>query len=735
MDACRTGAWTVRNPGFVAWARMVVVTALAVCGLACEDRGTGAVDSAAPNGRQTASAPRENKPINLILITMDTTRADALGSYGQKRRTSPSFDRLAESGVLFEQASTTNPETFPSHSSILTSRWPFAHGVRANSGYVLSDRNLTLAEHLASHGYRTGVEIAAPVLRKETQITQGFEHYRGPESKGVVLKTIRQGKSGKKTVKREMRVGSNISSAGIEFIRKHRDRKFFLWLHYFDAHSPYSAPRMFNNRVPDSSYHAEVANQDHQIGLLIKEIERLGLRRRTLVVITADHGEGLNDHREPSHSYFVYESTMRVPLVFWGLPGLPNGKRIRAPVRTVDIGPTVLDLMGVPSMNDIDGVSLVPMIRGQQADLQLRGYGEATRFNTVFQATPLRFVREGDWKYIHKVNPELYDLGADPLELSNVVDAHPDVAARLRDALEAMLLAAPPKYDDAQAKIDEETAAMLIALGYVAKTPAPALEDEIASLELFGEDPTAKVDDLGHLAVTPSYMSLKNYEKALEELAPVRERNPNNQFVLGQVAEALVGLDRNEEALEVIEQLLSNDPSELKARKLLAKALRQKGESDRAIAVLTELAREDPCESGVQIDLNNLLYDLGRYSEQLMAVKAGAEDCPTLLPNLNNYAWVLATSPVDAIRDGRKAVEVIRGAIETLDRPDPAYLDTLAAALAESGRFEEAVEKQAEALRLLQSLDAPPPIVAKHKTRLQRYREGRPTRDPDTQAS
>jgi arylsulfatase A-like enzyme/cytochrome c-type biogenesis protein CcmH/NrfG len=678
---------------------------------------------------KSAAAPRTTSP-NLLLITMDTTRADALGAYGQVWDTSPNIDRLATAGVLFEQVTASSPETLPSHASIFTGKWPFIHGVRANAGYVLSDRHLTLAEFLSSRGYLTAAEIAAPVLGKKTQIAQGFDQIRDAYSPGIQLKKIRFTKGNVRTAKIRVRVGADITSKGIEFLRINRNRKFFLWLHYFDAHDPYSAPAMFNQRIPKSPYHAEVASEDFQIGVLIDELERLGLREKTLVVVTADHGEGLSDHGEFSHSYFVYETTMRVPLILWGLKQLPKGVRIPSPVRTVDITPTVLDLLGLPPLDGIQGAPLTPLIRGGKTDLSLTGYGEATRFLETFGLPALRFVREGRWKYIHKVNPELYDVIADPSEQTNLASRHPEIVRRLRTRLEEMLRQADPNRGDAKVAVDSQTAAQLAALGYVAESPAGALEDDLASLKLSGDDPVTKVGDTEILSAAQGLLDRKEFAEALQLLLPVRERNPESSYILGLVATALLGLERNEEAVEVLREILKIEPANIEKGHLLATILAEQGRYGEAADTVDALLARAPCDERIRTHQKRLLYELGRHEALVAMLEDGAGRCPDSLVNLNNFAWALATLPRDDLRDGAKAVRIIRSAISRLEEPDPAYLDTLAAALAETGDFDEAIHTQSKMLRLLRAAGAPDRVLTGPRKHLEAYQAREPIRDP-----
>lgn len=666
---------------------------------------------------------------------MDTTRADALGVYGQDRATSPNIDRLARDGVLFEQVTTSNPETLPSHATIFTGKWPFTHGVRANAGYVLSKQNLTLAEFLSDHGYWTAAEVATHVLGKETQITQGFDQIRGVDSPGVELLEVRLAKGKLQKAKLRARTGADITSKGIDFIRHNRNRSFFLWLHYFDSHYPYQAPARFNQQFPNDPYHAEVASQDFQISRVIDELERLGLRDETLVILTADHGEGLNEHGEVTHGYFVYDTTMRVPLILWGLQRLPRGLRVPSPVRTLDVTPTVLDLLGLPPADGTQGVSLTPLLRDRKADLSLTGYGEATRLLATFDLPTLRLLREGRWKYIHKVNPELYDVIADPAEQTNLASRHPETVARLRTRLEEMLRQALPKPDDAEVAIDAETAAQLMALGYAAESPAGPLEDELASLRLSGDDPLTKIGDAELLSQTGGMRARGEFGQALNLLLPIRERNPENTYILGLVSASLLGLERNQEAVEVLQEILRLEPTNIEKGHLLATELAKQGRNSEAADTLDALLLHAPCDDRIRSQQKLLLHGLGRYEELVAKLADGAAQCPDSLVNLNNYAWTLATLPSDELRDGAKAVRIIRSAISKLEESNPAYLDTLAAALAETGDFDAAVRTQSEVLQLLRAAGAPDRVLEEPRQHLEAYRAHRPIRDPATTGS
>ena len=457
---------------------------------------------------------------NLLLITIDTLRADALGAYDPQRTHSPRLDALAAEGVLFEQCLTSSPSTLPSHASILTGLHLYAHGVRSNQGYTLPPEARTLTEVLRAEGYVTAAEVATTVIERQKGLAQGFGRYRDVFSPGVTLKAALK-RSGGETERLTFpeRDAADITGHGIRFLREHRDTPFFLWLHYFDPHAPYLPPAEFAGRFPESPYHAEVAYADQQVGRVVDALQALGLADRTLLIVTSDHGEALGEHGEGTHSFFVYDSTMRVPLLFWGA-GVPRGRRIGPLVRSVDIAPTALDLLGFPELLGVQGVSLRPLFSGEPRDPGLTGYGESIESFATFGTSVLRFVREGRWKYIHKVSPELYDVETDSGELRNRASAEPEVLARLRSRLEALVGETASPGAAAEIAVSETTLAELDAPGYVGSRYRPSVGDELASLELGGVDPRDTVADAKRFSTAwTEYKDKRDYGRAAQLFA------------------------------------------------------------------------------------------------------------------------------------------------------------------------------------------------------------------------
>jgi arylsulfatase A-like enzyme/Flp pilus assembly protein TadD len=652
----------------------------------------------------------------VLLITIDTLRADALGVYGSASGASPHLDALARRGVLFEQVQAAVPSTLPSHASILTGLQPYHHRVRENGVDQLAENNVTLAERLREAGYATGAEVAAVVLNRGTGIAQGFDHFRDLDTPGIERKQIRvaadrslhdptalTAAAATKTVDLDSRGADDITSSGIAFLREQRSRPFFLWLHYYDPHHPYAPPVPFEERYAGDPYAGEVASTDHHIGLLFQELDRLGLTDDTLVVVTADHGEGMGDHGESRHSLLVYQETMRVPLVFAG-PEVPPGKRIAAPAHSIDIAPTILAWAGLPPMEPSDGISLLPAWTG--AEISERPlYGEAVSLRSLLDVSPLRYVRQGRWKLIHKPIAELYDLDADPGETSNLAASDPTRAQHLRAQLEQLLAQRREVADAPRAEVDPDTEQQLAALGYVV---GGSSGDGVSvdSLEVYGEDPTQLIARVDPYIDAISGAQFSDVEETVTLLEGFAKDFPDRSGILDMLIRVQLDVGRTEQALANLRRGTQIDPDRQSFWGRLGELLMRLERYGEARDALTEMLKRWPCDLPSRTNLANVYSRMAKRAEQIRVLEEGIEACDAPPELVNDLAYQLATVPAAELRDGKRALELAEALIPELG-DNPLALDTLAVAQAETGRRDEARATLAKALALAQRQKLP----------------------------
>jgi choline-sulfatase len=355
-------------------------------------------------------------PIALVIITLDTTRADRLPVYGFMHAPMPALERLAREGVVFDQATSVAPLTLPAHCSLFTGLFPPAHGVRDNADRPLAADRTTLAEILRGRGFRTGAFVGSVVLDADRGLAQGFDEYSG----------VTTGKTAAPSFPVRRRGADAVVSDALRWIETQDDRPFFAWVHLYDPHKPYNPPEPFRSQYSDP-YLAEIAFADAQIGRLLAALEHRKILDRTIVVVAGDHGEALGEHGERDHGIFVYESVLHVPLIV-RVPDI-SPRRLPGVVRLVDVMPTVLDLLRVPRPQ-VDGVSLAATMRGEAPQPELDAYSES-QYPRRLGWSPLRALRVDRYKLIEAPRPELYDLERDPFEQHNVYDERPGVAAAL----------------------------------------------------------------------------------------------------------------------------------------------------------------------------------------------------------------------------------------------------------------------------------------------------------------
>jgi arylsulfatase A-like enzyme len=405
--------------------------------------------------RRSLSAHKDIR--NVVLISIDTCRADHLSCYGYSENTTPNIDTFASEATVFENTISPVPITLPAHSSMLTGTIPPYHGVHYNIGYQLDQSNVTLAEILKQNGFTTGGIISALVLDSAFGIDQGFDTYNERfEEERKTSGDISE------------RIGAETSRFALTWLQQHKDEKFFLFLHYFDPHADYVPPEPFASKFTHNPYAGEIAFTDHCIGLVLCKLKELGLYDSTLIIITGDHGEMLGEHGELSHAYFIYQSAIKVPLIF-RLPGQVKPQRIKDIVGLVDITPTICSLLGIEMPSEIHGRDLSACIKGRQPKVQDRHIFCESLTATKYNGNSLLGVVTNRFKYIQTTEPELYDLVKDPHEKRNLIKKQPHKARIMQDKLAQILEQSVHKGKlDSKMNLDAESRKRLESLGYVA---------------------------------------------------------------------------------------------------------------------------------------------------------------------------------------------------------------------------------------------------------------------------
>jgi arylsulfatase A-like enzyme/predicted Zn-dependent protease len=547
------------------------------------------------------------QPLDVVLITMDTTRADKLGAFGGDRGTTPVLDGLARRGVVFEKAYSHVPLTLPSHASLMTGLTPARTGIHDNMTFVLDAARPVLAEIFAARGYRTGAFLSTLILERRYGLGRGFQEYDDKMD----------GEDGDGT--RPERRGDETVDRALAWLEADRTKPVFLWVHLYDPHVPYSPPEPFASRFKGRRYDAEIAFMDSQIGRLLAAIAGRG--RPALVAAVADHGESLGEHAEPTHGYFIYEATQRVPLIF-SLPGyLPSNLTVEPVVRVVDVMPTVLELAGLPAPGDLDGRSLVPLMTGMTTVSPGPAYLEAYSSRFWWGARELLGVRTGPWLFVQAPHPELYDLATDPAESVNLASARPGEL----DKLASLLKTLSPKGDvfAQRTSVDEETERRLQALGYVAGVTQGTVgsEDDLP-------DPKEYAPLLGKVARAYALAAEREYAKALEAFQEILKAAPRVPAARREAGKMLLALQRYDEAYETFRQLRDECPSELAYHIDVARARFKQGKKREALELIQASLLAFPVSVELLENAGIVLESLGRDREAEDALRRAVQSGP-----------------------------------------------------------------------------------------------------------
>ena len=485
-----------------------------------------------PRGSTFAIAPNADQ--NVLIVTIDTLRADALGSYGGRAAT-PRLDRLAAHGARFTFAHAHAVVTLPSHTTILSGQLPYEHGMRDNSGYRVKPDTATLATELKARGFATGAFVGGFPLTERFGLARGFDVYDDemPEMHGAVTFSMPE------------RRADAVVSRAVDWIGTQSTR-FFGWVHVFDPHSPYKPPDEFASKYASQPYDGEIAWVDQALGPLFDRLASLA--RPTLVVVTADHGESLGEHGELTHGMFAYEATLRVPLIVSRLGSSapqPRGVVIDTPVRHIDIAPTVLEALGLDADKRHAGSSLVALTRDRQGP-DRPAYFESMTYNLVRGWAPLRGVLVEREKYIDLPIPELYDLGTDPKEARNLASRQADRVRVLANTLRTYNVA-PPERPGREAA---DVTAALRSLGYVSGS-APGRKQYTED-----DDPKRLVEVDRDLHTASEFFQNGKVDQAIAVLNRAIARRPDTADAYVSLAHAYWEAGQPQRAIETLERAL-----------------------------------------------------------------------------------------------------------------------------------------------------------------------------------
>ena len=471
----------------------------------------------------------------VILISIDTLRADHLSLYGYTKGRTPNIEALATDGVVFDRAYAHAPQTLPSHTSILTGELPFEHGVRDNIGFTVKPNALTMASLFRSAGYATGGFVSAYVLRAETGIGQGFDVYNADLPAGSLDRPLAQ----------VQRTAPDTVSAAIRWLTSHVDPKLFLFVHLYEPHMPYEPPARFKDLAP---YDGEIAAADEAIGTLMAELRRRDWYDSATIALISDHGEGLGDHGEDEHGLFLYEPTIHVPFVLKLPKERSAGRRVTTPVQHIDLLPTFAVTAGFKAPAALRGRNLLPVAGGRALDAQ-GIYSEAMMPRYHFGWSELTSLTDERYKFIRAPKPEIYDLERDRAETTNLIADRAQVAQAMRGGLEALIAG---RGVDNQGAVSDEDRQRLAALGYIGSS---SVSSETSGLTL--PDPKDRADIHRDFTLAAHAIGNMQFLDAAERLKKVTAADPGMTDAWNQYAQVLIRLGRDADALVAYREILN----------------------------------------------------------------------------------------------------------------------------------------------------------------------------------
>ncbi len=570
---------------------------------------------AAPDHTAVPAANQSLRPLNLVVVTIDTLRADRLRCYGNGNIETPTLDGLAQRGAQFENAVAQAPLTPPSHASIFTGTNPNVHQVRDTGGFALKPSSMTLAKILKAQGWDTAAFVGSSVLKKAAGFSPGFDVYDDQMPK--------QGNS-REDLEYPERRASVVVDHALNWLNSQAGKPFFLWVHLYDPHEPYDPPEPFRAKYRKNLYDGEVAYTDQQLGRLLDAVGKKWHPEKTLIVVVGDHGESLGEHGEFNHGVFLYDSTLRIPMLMAG-PGI-RAVKVAQQARTIDVLPTILDLMGGKPPTACQGTTLTPAFAGKDVPTTF-SYEETLYPKINMGWAELRGVRTTRWKYVRAPKPELYDLLNDPGEKSNVIDSHRTEFRELESQLEALTAAGAGGDEKVSAsQVDARTVDQLKSLGYLSGAASGEFQ-----LNGKGDDPKDRTATLlaFQTALGPGSSKLSQVRK-IELLRQALRKDTKNPSLYFYLAAEYEKAGRYDQAVLVCEDAQKDGVLNGRLLSRLGDLYLRSGKKEQAIAAYEKAAQYNPSDVQSQTNLATVYLEEGKIAD--------AERCFRWALTIENYA-------------------------------------------------------------------------------------------------
>jgi arylsulfatase A-like enzyme/Flp pilus assembly protein TadD len=612
--------------------------------------------------------------LNVLLVTLDTTRADRLGCYGYQKAKTPNLDYLASNGVRFSHAYSPVPLTCPSHCSILTGTYPLYHQVRNNGTYYLAPELKTLPEALKEDGLKTAAFVSSFTVDSRFGLDQGFDVYDDQLSPDQTFKALNS-----------ERKADKVFASFSRWLDENKVHPFFVWIHFFDPHLPYDPPSPYREQFPDDLYDGEIAYMDFYVGKILDKLKEKDLFGNTLIVLAGDHGEAFGEKQEKGHGVFIYESTVRVPLIFFAESRLPKGEVLDARVRLIDIMPSILDMLGGSLPQDMQGTSLLPFIEGKKKD-DLSSYIETYYPRENFGWSELVGLIDGGWKYIRAPKEELYNLEQDPREEENLAQRETEIVREKRDKLEDIIQNSISPRAASRRNLSAEEKERLRSLGYIASSEGPSQGDL--------PDPKDRIEELLLIQQAEDYEMQDKTEEAAAIYEKIISLRPNVATSYVNLALMKARMMKLDETIQILEKGIEKLPDSEILLTRLGHTFMATGRLKKALDAFGRVLKNNPRNFDALLGSAWMLDLMGQREDALSFYQRALAIEPENKFARKNYALSLATSG-----NLNQAIEIFRGLKRDFPDDYEVYQD-LGIAYGRVGEINQAIENLEMAIGL-----------------------------------